>query len=185
MSVITAADINILLSVPTAGSGFSAAGIPGNSLGKYCSTTIVSSSPYDNLWTDITGPENSASQVDYQCVFILNNTATGNSMVNTMVWIPVQNIVPGGATQTLATDNIGVVIKTSGSPQATVIASNLAAPVGVSGYVPPSSTSAGGIPVGTVPPGFVFAVWVQRTATNSPPVNGDGYNLQVDFDTNG
>jgi hypothetical protein len=185
VTAIVPSDIVFLLSVPAATAGYQTIGVAGNSLGKFCSTTPISSTPYDNLFSDITGPENAADQVDYACVFVLNNTASGNTMNNTFVWLPTVNVVPGGSNQMLATDNIGITTKTSSSAQAATIASSVTAPAGISGWVPPSTTSAAGIFVGYVAPGQVFACWIQRTATNSLPLNNDGFNLEVDFDTLG
>lgn len=185
MTAIVSSDIVFLLSVPTAAQGYANAGTPGNSLGKYCSTTVVSTTPLDNLFSDITGAENAADQVDYACVFVLNNTSSGNSLLNAVAWMPSSLVVAGGANVTLAVDNVGVVIKNSSSPQAAVISSSTTAPVNVGSYVPPSSTTAGGIPLGTIPPGYVVALWFQRTAVNSLPLNSDGVSLQIDLDTNG
>jgi hypothetical protein len=184
MTSIVASDIVYLLSVPTAVSGFSAGGIAGNSLGKYCSTSVIATS-LDNLFVDINGVQNAALQVDYACLFVLNNTASGNPLLNAVAWMPTFNVVAGGATVTMALDNIGVTVKTSSSAQATSISSSVTAPINVGGYVPPATNSAGGIPLGTIPPGNVVALWFQRTATNSPPLNNDGFNLQIDLDTNG
>ncbi len=180
-----------MLAAPGAASGNSVAGTAGNSWGNYMSTTQLSSTPLDNLFSDITGAENAAGQVDYACVFILNNTASGNSMLNTVAWLPLSLFVPGGATVALAADPTGATAKASTTPQAVKITSNTIAPVGVTLWVAPVSadpaypTYTGGIQLGTIAPGYCYAVWIQRTATNSAPVNNDGFTLEVDFDTEG
>jgi hypothetical protein len=184
MTQIVSSDIVYLLSAPVASAGFQQTGTPGNSLGKYCATTVIGNFT-DNVFTDINGVQNTADQVDYQCVFVLNNTSSGNSMLNAVAWMPTQNVVAGGANVTMALDNIGVTVKNSTIAQATSIVSSTTAPINVGTYVPPSSNSAGGIALGTIPPGYVVALWFQRTATNSPPLNNDGFNLQIDLDTNG
>lgn len=185
MTAIVSSDIVFLLSAPAASVGYTSTGTAGNSRGKFCATSVLSGTPLDNLFTDITGAENAASQVDYACLFVLNNTSSGNSMINTIAWLPSSLDVVGGATIQLATDNIGSVVKGSSSPQAAVIASTTTAPTGISSYVSTSSTNAGGLSVGTVAPGYTFAVWFKRTAHNTVPVNNDGFSLQVDFDTQG
>ena len=185
MTAIVASDIVFLLSAPGASTGYTSTGTAGNSRGKYASTTVLSGTPLDNLFTDITGAENAASQVDYACLFVLNNTASGNSMINTIAWLPTSLDVSGGATIQLANDNIGITTKGASAVQAATIASTTTAPTGVSAYVGTSATNAGGINVGTVAPGSVFAVWFKRTAHNTAPVNNDGFSLQIDFDTQG
>jgi hypothetical protein len=148
------------------------------------STTQLSATALDNLFTDLTGAQNAASQVDYQCVFILNNTASGNSMLNTVAWIPTSSNVTGATTHSLGVDTTASTIKTSSAVQALTIANATTAPSGVT-FVAPSSTNAGGVSLGTIAPGWVRAVWIRRTATNSAPLNADGFTLEIDFDTQG
>jgi hypothetical protein len=191
MTQIVSSDILFMLSAPGASSGNSVTGTAGNSWGKYISTTQLSATPLDNLFTDITGAQNAAGQVDYACVFILNNTASGNSMLNTVAWLPNSLFVAGGATVQLAADPAGATAKGSSTAQAAVITTNTNAPTGVSGFVSPvasapvSPSYTGGIQLGTIAPGFCYAVWIKRTATNSAPVNNDGFTIEVDFDTQG
>lgn len=191
MTAIVSTDILFMLAAPGASAGNVVAGTAGNSWGNYMSTTQLSATPLDNLFTDITGAQNAAGQVDYACVFILNNTASGNSMLNTVAWLPLSLFVAGGATVQLAADPTGATAKGTSSQQAVKITSNTNAPVGVSGWVSPTSTApsapsyTNGIQLGTIAPGFCYAVWVKRTATNSAPVNNDGFTIEVDFDTQG
>lgn len=145
----------------------------------------------DNLFTDITGSENAGGQVDYACLFVLNNTASGNSMLNTVVWLPSAYFVTGGATVALGADPAGVSVKTSSVLQAAKITSNLVAPAGVSTWVTPQSSAptapgySGGLQIGTVAPGSCFALWIRRTAVNSAPVNTDGLGVGIILDTQG
>lgn len=185
MTQISQSDVQYYLSNPGAVTGFSGVGTPGNSLGKYMSTTQVSATPLDCLFLDITGAQNAASQVDYQCVFVLNNTATGNSMLNTVAWFPTSADVSGGATIAYALDTHGVVTKTQAGAQAIVIANSVTPPAGISSWTAPSSTVSGGLAVGSVPPNSCFAVWFRRTASNSAALNNDGFGLQIIFDSNG
>jgi hypothetical protein len=188
VTAIVATDIVFLLSVPTASQGYTNGGTPGSSLGKFCSTSVIANGVLDNVFSDITGPENAADQVDYQCIFVLNNTSSGNSMLNTVVWLPLPLYITGSGatTKQLATDSVGFTPKgQSGTPQAAVTTSNLIAPSPISGWVGPSASNAGGLPAGTIPPGYVFAVWIQRTAVAGVPFNNDGLTFEVDFDTMG
>ena len=180
---IVSSDIQFLLSAPGASAGYTSSGTVYNSLGKYVSTTQVSGTALDNIFTDLTGAENAASQVDYQCVFILNNTGGGDTALNGVVWLPNSGYVAGGANIAVGVDPAGASAKGTSSVQAAIIANPLAAPSGVSSFVGPSSTNSGGLSVANLAPGQVLAVWIRRTATNSGPVNNDGFVLEYDFDT--
>jgi len=184
VTAIVSSDIQFLLSAPSASAGNANAGTVGNSLGNFVSTTQLSSTALDNLFNDLTGAQNAASQVDYQCVFILNNTASGNSMLNTVAWIPTSGNVTGATLHALGVDTTAASPKASSSAQALTIANATTAPSGVT-FVNPSGTNSGGVSLGTIPPGYVRAVWIRRTATNSAPLNNDGFTLEVDFDTQG
>jgi hypothetical protein len=189
LTAIVASDIQFLLSAPSASAGNATAGTPGASWGKYVSNTLLSSTPLDNLFSDITGAENAASQVDYACVFILNNTASGNSMLNTVLWLPSSADVAGGATVAVGLDPTAATVKTSSAIQAVTISAATNAPSGVSTWQAAVSSDpgagAGGLAIGTIAPGNVKAFWVKRTAHNTTPVNADGFGWQIDFDTQG
>jgi hypothetical protein len=191
MTAIVSSDILFKLSAPSASSGNSATGTPGSSWGNYISTTVISNTPLDNLFTDITGAQNAADQVDYACIFIHNNTASGNSMLNTVAWLPLSLFVAGGALVALAGDTFAASAIGSGSQQAVKITAATNAPAGVSGWVSPTSTAptfpsyTNGIQLGTIAPGNCRAVWIRRSAQNTAPVNNDGFTLEVDFDTQG
>lgn len=182
MTAIVASDVKLYLSAPGASAGNANAGTVGNSLGKYISTTAVSGTALNNLFNDLTGAQNAASQVDYQCVFILNDTASGNSMLNTVVWINAQ--VSGGADAAIGLDTTAASPRAqSGTPQALTIANATTAPSGVTFSA--AASSGAGLALGTLAPGNVKALWIRRTANNSAPVNNDGLTLEIDFDTQG
>jgi hypothetical protein len=191
MTAIVSTDVLFLMSAPGATSGYSTTGTVGNSWGNYVSVTQLSSTPLDNLFPDITGAENAADQVDYACVFILNNTTSGNTMLNTVAWMPSAYYVTGGATVSIAADPTGATTKASSSQQAVKITSSVIAPAGVTGWVSPTGSApaypsyTNGIVLGSLAPGYCTAVWVRRSATNSAPVNNDGFTLEIDFDTQG
>lgn len=191
MTAIVASDIQYYLAAPGASAGFVTAGTVGSSWGAYISSTQLSGTPLDNLFTDITGAENAAQQVDYACLFVLNNTASGNSMLNTVAWLPSANFVAGGANVAIGLDPTAASLKTSSSAQALKILSATSAPSGVNTWVTPQASAptapsyTGGLQLGTIQPGYCRAIWIQRTATNSGPVNNDGLGIQVNFDTMG
>ncbi len=189
MTAISPSDVLLYLSAPAASAGFVTAGTPGSSWGKFVSSTQLSATALDNLFSDITGAENAASQVDYACLFILNNTSSGNSMLNTVAWLPTASDIAGGATVSIGADPAAASVKTTSSVQAAVISTNTNAPSGVSAWVsdvssdPASPSYTGGLQLGTIAPGYVKAIWVRRTAANTDPLNNDGFGLQIDFDT--
>lgn len=191
MTAIVSSDILFKLSAPGASTGNTVSGTAGNSWGNYVSTTQLSNTPLDNLFTDITGAENAASQVDYACVFIHNNTSSSNSMLNTVAWLPLSLFVTGGANVALAADTFGASAIGTSSQQAVKITANTNAPAGISGWVSPTNTApsspsyTNGIQLGTIAPGYCIALWVRRSATNSAPINNDGFTLEIDFDTQG
>jgi len=191
MTAIVSTDILFYLAAPGATAGNTVSGTVGDSWGNYISTTQISSTPLDNLFPDITGAQNAADQVDYACIFILNNTASGNSMLNTVAWLPSSLYVSGGALVALAGDPTGVTARGTSSQQAVKITASTNAPAGVSGWVSPTGTAptypsyTNGIQLGTIPPANCVAVWIQRSAQNTVPVNNDGFTLEVDFDTQG
>ena len=190
MTAIIASDILLKLSAPGASAGNTTTGTAGNSWGNYISTTQLSGTALDNLFTDITGAENAASQVDYACLFVHNNTASGNSMLNTVCWLPTSSYIAGGATVQLGGDPAGATAIGSSVAQAARITAATNAPTGVNTWVSNTSTTptsgnsyANGVFIGTVAPGQCFAVWFKRTATNSAPLNNDGAGIEVTFDT--
>jgi hypothetical protein len=184
VTAIVPSDIVFLLSAPGASAGYASSGTPGSSWGNFASNTVLSATPLDNLFTDLTGAENAADQVDYACLFVLNNTSSGNSMLNSVAWLPTSSNVTGATTHAIGVDTTAASTKTATVAQALTIVAATTAPVGVT-FVGPSSTNAGGVNLGTIAPGSVRAVWFRRTATNSAPLNNDGFTVEVDFDTQG
>ena len=162
----------------TAGNSLATAG-PGSSRGRYVSTSVLPSGGMNNLFPDITGDENAAGNVDYQCVFVLNNHAT-LTLKSAKVWIASE--VAGGATTALAVDNIAPSVLATGTVQAAEIATKDTAPTGVSAFST-ATTKAAGVSIGDLGPGQVRAVWVQRTATNSPATANDGVTIRVEGDS--
>lgn len=186
MTQIFATDVLFYLSAPTATSGNSAAGTPGSSLGKFISTTQLSTANnnLDNLFTDLTGTQNAAMQVDYQCLFVYNGTSSGNTMLNTVAWIPSNTDVSGGTTHAVGVDPTAASVRASTTAQALTIANATTAPSGVT-FIGPSSAGGATVSLGNIPAGSVRAIWFRRTATNSAPVNNDGFTVEIDFDTQG
>lgn len=180
--MIVAADIQFLLSSPQAGSGYTRAGVPGNSLGLYASTTQLSQTPLDNLFTDLTGAQNAASQVDYACLFIFNNNQASHTMISPVAWLPLSLLGPGNtASFAIGADPTAPSVLGSGSAQAVAIQNPTLAPAGVTTWQAPSATASTGVALPNIPSGYVAAVWIRRSASGSAGLNQ--FVVDVTFDT--
>lgn len=178
MTAIVDTDIKHFLTITTGGAGNAAAQPdPNASLGKFCSTTELVDATPDNLFDNISGDENAASDVEYRCIVIANDTASGNSWTAPKAWIASE--VAGGASIAIGLDPIGVVAKAA--QVAAVIANENTAPAGVAFSAPTTKTA--GLTVADVPPGSCFALWFRRTAANTSAVNNDGATYTAEGDT--
>lgn len=175
---VVPSDIEHRLSVPSASSGDSAPQPqPFQSLGRWMSTTPVAEGLH-GLFDPVTGADNEREAVDHRCIFITNTNAT-STLHDVAVWIASE--VAGGADVRIGLDPAGVVAADATTPQAQTIVQEETAPSGVTFSAP--STRETGLAIGTLGPGECVAVWVERTATDSPPVDADGVTLRVDGDT--
>lgn len=182
--MIASTDIKFLLSAPQAGAGYVMPGVPGNSLGLYASATQLStaSNGDDNLFTDLTGAQNAALQVDYACLFIWNNNQSGNTMLSPVAWLPTGLLgVSNTATFAVAADTNNPSLLASSTPQALAIASPVIPPSGVTAWNASSPTAAGGAILPNIPPGYVMPVWVRRTASGVAGLNE--FVVEVTFDS--
>lgn len=181
---VLATDVQYFLANPMGVTGYSGTGTPGNSLGNYMSTTQVSATPMDDLFLDLTGSQNAAEQTDYQCVFVMNNTASGDKLRYPWFWLPNALYTDGGASMAIAPDPIGVVPYDSGSQQAQLISQSTSAPSGISTwYQPSNSFNPGGFVTADIPPQYCVAIWVQRTATACNSIT-QSFSLTCTFVTN-
>lgn len=185
---MTVSTPQLLLSAPNAASGYSAPGTVYNSLGKFMSTTQLNTAvPLDNLFPDMTGAENAAKGTDYQCLFFYN-TDTTYTLTGVTAWLPTTGLQTSAITWAVGADPTGPVPYNSSSPQAGSITSPWVAPTVTSWVAPISAvtTSTPGATLGSVPPGYVAAFWISRTATDYVNPSGGsvlaGFNLQVIFD---
>lgn len=177
---IVAGDIAFRTSTAAGAAGNSLAQtVAGSSLGKYIATTAIIDAGLNNLFPDLTGDENAASNVDYQCLFILNTHAT-LTLQNAVVYASAE--VAGGVSMALAVDNIAPSALASAAAQSATTATKNTAPVAVSAFSTPT-TKATGLALGSLAPGQVKAVWVKRTAANSAALNADGITVAVAGDT--
>lgn len=176
---IVSGDLLFKLSTTGGSSGNSTAGTTSGSLGKYISTTQISSTPLNNLFDDITGDNNANSVVDYRCIFVHNANASGLTLQNSVMWLSSE--VAGGASISIAVDLTGATAIGSATAQAQQTASVTGAPTGLTFTAP--TVKASGINIGNVGAGSGRAVWVRRTAANTAAVNNDGVVLRIEGDT--
>lgn len=176
---IVAGDILLKLSVKTGAAGNSTTSTPAASLGKYISTTQISGTALNNLFDDVTGDENAASESEYRCFFVHNSHAT-LTWQNVVAW--TSGAVAGGADATIAIDNIAASAIGSASAQAAEIATEDVAPSGVGAFSAPTTKGAG-LSIGNLAPGQCRAVWVKRTTANTVALNNDGFTVELAGDT--
>lgn len=176
---ISSTDIVFRYSVTTGTAGNTTAGTAAGSHGKYVSTTAIADASLHALFPELTGDENAASISDFKCIFVLNNHPT-LTLQRTVVWVVSE--VAGGAELAVALDNIGITAKGATTAQAATIADKNAVPAGTTAFSKPTS-KATGLVIGDMAPGTVIAIWVRRTAVNSPAQLNDGATLRVDGDT--
>lgn len=179
-------EVQWYLSDPNTGLGFTGNGLAGQSLGRFMSTTQVNSAqPLDDLFLDITPAQNAGGQVDYQCVFLMNNTVTGLMMKNPYVWMPSALWTYNGAMLAVGLDPTGVVTYNSASVQAVTIATSLNAPAGVNTWIQqPLSLWTAGLKLPDIPPQYCVAIWIQRTATNSKVLTPQSLELACTYTSN-
>lgn len=187
MTQITSSDVKWYLSTPLSAPGYSGPSSAGASLGGYMSTTQISTTPLNDLFPDITGPENAAGQVDYQCLFLMNATASGNTMRGVTIWL--QPLPPEAIVATsiaVAVDPVGNVLYNSTDIQAAIISSPTTEPAEVMEWFGPTEhfyLADVNLTLPDIPPNYCTALWLQRTALNSVAITGDSHQVQCIFST--
>lgn len=176
---ILSSEILFKLSTKDGSAGNTTAGTPSGSLGKYISTTEVDSgNTLNNLFDDVTGDENAASDIEYRCFFI-HNSNSSLTWQSPFLWISGQ--VAGGASGFIGLDPISASPIGTGTPQAVEVVDEGTAPSGVVFSAPESKGA--GLAIGDLPAGYCKGVWIRRNAYNTSAVNNDGLTLRVEGDS--
>lgn len=180
---IVAGDLLFKLSTTAGAAGNTTAqGDPNASFGKYISTTQVSGTALNNLFDDISGAENAASDVEYRCFFLHNNHGS-LTYQNAVVYLSGGDPA-GGANVAIAVDSTAASAIGSGTAQALEIADEGDSGTVLSGLTFSAPTTAGtGLALGNIGPGQCRAIWVRRSATNSAAVTAETVTLAVSGDT--
>lgn len=174
---IASTDILYKFSV-VAAAGDTTASSAAASLGDQISTTQITDATLNNLFDDVTGPENAASEAEYRCFFVHNNHGSLD-WTSVVVWLSSETA--GGAVAAISLDTTGVTVKGLGSAQAKTIANEDTAPATQTFTAP--TTKGTGLAIGTIPAGSVQGIWVRRTAANTAALALDGVVIRVEGDT--
>lgn len=175
---IAGSDIVYRLSVVTASAGDTTSSTPAASLGDQVSTTVITPASIGNIFDDVSGAEATAGDIEYRCIFVLNNHAT-LTLLGANAYITSQ--VASGASIDIGLDPAAVSAKGSASAQAATIANESTAPAGVTFSAP---TSGSPLVIGDMAPGQVKAIWLRRTvAAATGGLNSDGFVMTVAGDT--
>jgi hypothetical protein len=176
---ITASDIAFHLSVSAAAGDTTAQGNVNASLGDQISTTTITDATLNNLFDDVSGDDNAASDVEYRCFFVRNNHAT-LTWQDVVVWLSAE--VGGGASVAIAVDDAGPSDADQASAQAATSADEDTAPSPAQTFSSPTSKGTG-LSIGDLAPDEVQAIWVRRTAANTSAVDNDGVTIRCEGDT--
>ncbi len=175
---IQPADILLKYSIKTGSAGNSTSSNAASSLGKYISTTQISSGVLYNLFPTLTGDQNATQASDYKCIFIHNSHAT-LTLLTPVVWLT--SLTASSTTYAIGLDSNPASAIGSSAAQAALIATTNDVPGGVTFSSP--TTKVGGIALGNIGPGQVIALWVRRKANNTGALANDSVTLALDADT--
>ena len=179
MTAIVAGDIITRYTVTTGAAGDSVANTTVSTfLGKYAATSIWTGGSLNDLFPDISGAQNAASQVDYAGLAVLNNNAS-NILQNAVAYISAETAL--GAVIAIGADTTAASAKGAAGAQLVTIASSTTAPAGASFSAP--TTLGTGIALGAIGIAQVKGLWIRRTASASAALSADGFTLAVAGDT--
>jgi len=173
---ITASDILFKLSIKTGSAGNSLAQADVSaSLGKYISTTAISGTALNNLFDDVSGAENTASDVEYRCFFV-HNAHASLTLQGAVVYIYSE--VASGTSVALAVDSVAASAIGAAGAQALEVADESTAPTALTFYTSCISLATA-LSLGNIAAGYCKAIWVRRTAANTAAVAADGCVIRV------
>lgn len=182
MAAIVAGDIVTRYSVVSGAAGDSTAGTANGSLGKYASSTAWAGGALNDLFDNISGPENAASTIDYRGIAILNNNGA-NIFENPAIFISAETAL--GASVALAIDSIAASAKGAAGAQMLQIANETTAPAAISffTFTTYAAALAGGLATSNIGIAQVKGIWIRRTAANTAALSNDGFTLGITGDT--
>lgn len=169
---IVSTDIVYRYSVAAA-AGDTTASSAAASLGDQVASNGPTTAVANNVFDDVTGAEATAGDVEYRCLFALNNHAT---LTLIGAQLSIQSETAGGASVQIGLDPAGITAKGAATAQAATVANESTAPAGV-------TFSAGPLTVGDLAPGQVFGFWIKRTVPAASGAAADGAVFAVSGDT--
>jgi hypothetical protein len=180
MAAIVASDIKFHKTVTTGAAGNSVANtVNGTYLGKYASSSLWAGGSANDLFDDITGAQNAASQVDYAGLYIENSNAA-NDWASPAAYISAETA--GGAALALGVDTTAQSAVGSATAQMLTIANNTTAPAAVTFTSP--TTFGTGVALSTITKnGNGRGLWVRRSAANTAALSNDGGTITIQGDT--
>lgn len=178
---IAASDIKFKLSLKTGvGGNDSTQPDVNESLGKYISTTEITDNTLNNLFDDVSGDENAASDVEYRCIFVHNAHAT-LTWTTVVVWLSAE--VSGGTSIAIAIDDEVDSPIDQAAAQADLVANESTAPgAGVGAFSAPV-TKGTGLALGDIANGYCRAIWIKRSAADTVALDADGVTIRCEGDT--
>jgi len=169
---ISSSDIKFRFSVAAA-AGDTTAGSASTSLGDQVATNGPTTAVANNLWDDVSGAEAAAGDVEYRCIFALNDHAT-LTLIGSV--FSIQSQVSGGGLIECGLDPTAISAKGASGAQAVTVANESTAPAGV-------TFSAGPLTIGDLAAGQVKGIWLRRTVTAGAGAVNDGAVYAVTGDT--
>ena len=177
---ITATQIQFRLSLPgtTMGNRGPQSDV-NDSLGGHCSQTEITDASLNNLFDDVSGDDNAASDVEYRGFFVYNSNVS-LPWQSVKMWISAS--VTGGALACISKDTTAVTtVGHSAASQMLLIPDEDTAPTALVFTAP--ETKAGGISLGTIAANSVHGIWIVRAARNSAALDNDGLTVSCEGDT--
>lgn len=178
MAAITSGEILYKGSVAAAAGNTTAQTDPNLWLGDQISTTAWAGGVLNDLFDDVTGVENAASDVEYRCVFVHNSNGA-NVLENAVVYLSAETA--GGASIAVGADTTAASAVGAATQQALIVANENTAPAGVTFSSP--TTAGAGVALGNIAAGSCKAFWIRRTAANTAALSADGVTIAVTGDT--
>lgn len=147
---------------------------PDASLGGVISSTEVVDDVLNNLFDDVSGAEHAAGDVNYRCIYLVNDSAL--TAYNVKLYIE-SNTIAADDTIAIGKDLAGV----DGTAD-TIADENTAPSPAVTFSAAPNY--AGAIDLGDIPAGEKYAFWIRRTVSAGSTAQADDEaTLKVAVDT--
>jgi hypothetical protein len=141
------------------------------------SSFSITTAVQNNIWDNVSGPESSAGDVEYRCIYVYNNHAT-LTLQNAKAWLA--QLTASGDDEI----DIGLGTTAVGTGDEQLVGSEQTAPTGVTFSRP--TTSGAGLVIGDIAPGQHKAIWIRRTVNaGASAYTTNNYIVQVDGESLG